>query len=391
MPAPSVRIEPVTTWRLRRAFVDLPWSIYRDDPNWIAPLKWEQRRFLSPRHPFRRHGEAQAFLAFHGNRPVGRILVSDDPNYNQLHRTNLGAVGMFECADGGGGQVARALLHAAAKWLALRGRTRLLGPLDFSTNYPCGLLVDGFDTPPVLMMSHHRPTYAAMLESAGLTKARDLFCFRTHGLTDDTRQWLARASELTQQSSVTIRHLDRRRWRREIELCRTVYHQAWRNNWGFVPMTDAEFAALARDLRFFADERLLLLAEADGQPVGLSLIVPDLNEAIRPLNGRLFRFGLPLGLWQLKRNLRHVRGTRSMILGVLPAWQRLGVGAKLILATLDHVKQSGRYDHVEMGWILEDNHAMLNPLRRLGFIRSKTYRIYEAELGSLMSPEPRTQ
>lgn len=377
--APRVTVEPVRTAADLTAFVDLPWQIYRDDPHWVPPLKREVHAFLDRRrHPFYRHGEARLFLARLNGQVVGRILASDDPRHNEEHGTNLGCFGMFESIDDQ--EVADALLEAAADWLRLRGRTEVMGPIDYSTNYPCGLLVDGFDTPPRVMMNHHPPYYARLLEHAGLEKAKDLYAWWFNDPGDAINEWRGRVEKLAARFNVTVRSVRLSDYDREIERCKRVYNEAWEKSWGFVKMTDAEFDHLAAQIKQLRAPQMLKLAEVDGQPVGLSVTMPDLNEAIKPLDGRLTRWGLPIGLARLIYRLPRVKTARMAVLGVLEGYRRRGVGELLILSTLDDGKHLMGYHSAELGWTLEDNHLVNRTVERVGGRRYKTYRIYHRPL-----------
>lgn len=372
----DLRICEARTRRLRDAFIRLPWAIYAGDAHWVPPLIMERREFIDPqRHPFYLHGAAAPLLAFRGDKVVGRVLVSDDPNYNREHQSKVGCFGMFETIDDE--QVARALLDAAADWLRARGRDCLRGPIDYSLNYTCGLLVDGFDSPPRLMMGHNPPYYEKLLLAWGLQKAKDLYAWWYDDASDMLKVWGHRAEHLAARGRVQIRAMNFADLDAEIERCKTVYNAAWQRNWGFVKMTDAEFRHLAGQLKMIAIPELLLLAEVDGEPVGFSLTLPDLNEAIRPLNGRIFRWGLPVGLVQLYFSRRRVRTARMMALGILEPFRRRGVAEMLILRTLEYAKQQAGFTAAELGWTLEDNDLINHTIEAVGGRRYKTYRIYE--------------
>jgi GNAT superfamily N-acetyltransferase len=372
----NVRICQAQGRRLREAFVRFPWKVYATDPHWVPPLLMERREFINPkRHPFYLHGAAEPLLAFRGDQVVGRVLVSDDPNFNREHQANVGCFGMFECIDDV--HVARALLDASADWLRSRGRSLMRGPIDYSLNYACGLLVDGFDHPPRLMMGHNPPYYERLLTACGLVKAKDLFAWWFDDSNDMLAVWGRRAERLAARGRVQIRPLDFARLGEEIERCKAVYNAAWVRNWGFVKMTDAEFHHLAKHLKVIAMPELLLLAEVDGEPVGFSMTLPDLNEAIRPLNGRIFRWGLPVGLVQLYRNRRRVRTGRLMALGILEAYRRRGVAELLILRTLEYGKHQAGFTGAELSWTLEDNDLINRTIEAVGGHRYKTYRIFE--------------
>jgi GNAT superfamily N-acetyltransferase len=361
---------------LRDAFVRFPWAIYASDRYWAPPLLMERREFIDPkRHPFYLHGAAAPLLAFRGNEIVGRVLVSDDPHYNREHQSNIGCFGMFESIDDE--QVARALLDAAADWLRARGRDTLRGPIDYSLNYACGLLVDGFDSPPRIMMGHNPPYYERLLLACGLQKAKDLYAWWYDDSNDMLKVWGQRAERLAARGRVQVRSMNLADLDAEIERCKAVYNAAWQSNWGFVKMTDAEFKHLAKQLKMIAIAELLLLAEVDGEPVGFSLTLPDLNEAIRPLNGRIFRWGLPIGLAQLYFSRRRVKTARLMALGILEPFRRRGVAELLILRTLEYGKHQVGFTGAELGWTLEDNDLINRTIEAVGARRYKTYRIYE--------------
>ena len=374
-----VCVRQVQSTRDRDAFVHLPWTIYRDDPQWVAPLLAERKEFINPRvHPFYRHGAAVQFVAARGGRIVGRIQASDDPHYNAEHGSNLGCFGMFESIDDE--EVAQALVEAAAAWLRARGRTQLMGPIDYSTNYACGLLVDGFDSPPRIMMNHNPPYYAGLLEACGLSKAKDLYSWWFDDRRDMLAAWRDKAERLAARGGFAIRAFRMSDFDAEIERCKQVYNAAWERNWGFVKMSDAEFAYLAKHLRQLALCELLLLAEVDGRPVGFSMTLPDLNEAIRPLDGRLFRWGLPIGLVRLVYNLRRVKTARLLTLGVVEGFRRRGIAELLILRTLDYGKHVAGFTGAELGWTLEDNDLINRTILAVGGERYKTYRIYQRDI-----------
>jgi len=374
-----VEVREVTTRRELDQFVKLPWPIYAGDPHWVPPLLIEVKEFLNrKKHPFYLHGDATQFLALRGGAAVGRILVSDDPNFNQAHGTNLGCFGLFESVDDP--RVAQALLAAAAEWLRAKGRTAILGPIDYSMNYPCGLLLEGFDTPPRIMMNHHPPYYAALLESCGLAKAKDLYGWWFADPYDMVSQWRRRAEWLARRGRVTVRAFRKRDFEADVQRARDVYCSAYEKNWGFVRLTDAEFRYLARQLARIAVPEMVLLAEADGKPVGFSITLPDVNEAIRPLDGRLTTLGLPIGLARLLLRFPKIKTARMLVLVVLEGYRRRGVSELLILHTLDYGKNVLGYTAAELSWTLEDNDLINRTIEAVGGRRYKTYRIYEKDI-----------
>jgi len=374
----SVEVCQVGNRRQRDQFLRFPWSIYRNDPVWVPPLLAERKEFLSTRkHPFFRHGAAVQFLAMADGQPVGRVLASDDPNYNAAHGTNTGCFGMFECIDDPG--VAQALLDAAAGWLAARGRTQIMGPIDYSTNYACGLLIEGFETPPRVLMNHNPLYYVRLLENWGLRKAKDLYGWSFVISDYPTRKFGRVADRIARRGKVTIRPFNLKDKAAEIERCRAVYNAAWQSNWGFVRMSDPEFDHFANGLTQLVSPQLLLLAEADGKPVGLSLTLPDFNEAMRPLNGRLFKWGLPLGLLRFMLNCRKLHACRLVALGVVEEYRRRGLSELLIMRAAENARQQG-ITWAELGWTLEDNFAINHAIEAIGGVRYKTFRIYEKSL-----------
>jgi len=360
-------------------FIDVPGRIYVEDPHWVPPLRFEVKEFLDRRkHPFYLHGDAAQFVALRGGTPVGRILVSDDPLYNQQHAANAGQFGMFECVDDR--ETAHALLDAAADWLRRRGRCGILGPTDYSTNYPCGLLIEGFDTPPRIMMNHGRPYYAGLLQSWGLTKAKDLCAWWFVDPYDMISKWRTRAKQITRRGGIVVRPFRRDDFQAEVERCAAVYNASMEENWGFVKLTNAEFSYFAKRMARVAPVEQVLLAECEGQPVGFSITLPDMNEAIRPLNGRLTKFGLPINLLRLAYRTRHIKTARMAVLDIVPRYRRRGIAELLILRTLDYGKNVLGYTGAELSWTLEDNVLVNRTIEAVGGRRYKTYRIYQKEI-----------
>jgi GNAT superfamily N-acetyltransferase len=377
--AAPVSVHAIASRRDVAEFIELPKRIHQRDANWVAPLDMQVREFLDPKkHPFYKHGAAQAFLARRDGQVVGRIVVSDDPAYNKVHGTNLGCFGMFEVIDDV--RTARALLDRASAWLRARGRTQIMGPVDYSTNYPCGLLVDGFDTPPVVMMNHQPAYYERLFKRYGLEKAKDLYAWwfsREHNM---DAAWSDRVTRLTERYQVKVRPLDMNDFDAEIARCKQIYHQSLEQNWGFVKMSDAEFDHLARDLKRLAEPELVQFAEVDGKPVGVSITLPNINEAIQPLGGRLMNGGLPIGLIRLACRLKKIRTGRLAVLGVVPGYRKRGVAESLIWQTLRAGLDKFDYHGAELSWTLEDNTLVNRMIERVGGKKYKTYRIFSKSL-----------
>jgi GNAT superfamily N-acetyltransferase len=371
----TVVLEQVSSHRQRKEFVDFAWHIYEGDCSWCPPLKIEVHAAIdSRRHPFYRHGAAAQFLARRKGEVVGRVCVSDDPNYNVEHQTNVGCFGMFETIQDE--VVSQSLLNAAAGWLRERGRTSIMGPIDYSTNYPTGLLIAGFDMPQRVMMNHNPPYYAELLEQWGLHKAKDLYAWWFDTSNSELDKWTSRAARLAHRG-LTIRHIRFDDFDNEVERCLTVYNQAWENLWGFVKMTREEFRHMAYQLKRIAVPELLLLAEVDSQPIGFCITLPDFNEAIRPLNGRLTWCGIPTGLFKLLRRMKKLRTGRMVTLGVLPGFRRRGIAELLILQAFQYAKHQLKYSGAELSWTLEDNDLINRTIEAVGGQIYKRYRIYE--------------
>lgn len=370
-----LEIRPVETSRDLDQFLGVPWRIYQGDPQWVPPLLLDQKEFLDRRkHPFYLHGAATQFIALRDGVPLGRILVSDDPNYNKEQQSNLGCFGMFESADDP--EMAGALLDAATGWLRARGRSSILGPIDYSLNYACGLLVDGFYTPPRILGNHHRPYYGPLLESCGLSKAKDLFSWWFTDRNDMVSKWRDRVDRIQRRGKFIVRPFCEKNFDAEVERCKAVYNGSMKDNWGFVSLSDAEFRYMAKRMATLADANLVLLAEVDDQPVGFSITLPDINEALLPLNGRLTNFGIPFNLVRLLYRRRHIKTARMVVLDVMEQYRRRGIAEMLILQTLDYGKNKLGYTAAELGWTLEDNDMVSRTIESVGARRYKLYRIY---------------
>lgn len=374
-----VTVESVKSRQQMAEFIQLPKRLHSNDPHWVAQLDLQVKQFLDRRkHPFYQHGDAEAFLAKRNGKTVGRILASDDSRYNSLHGSNVGCFGLLETIDDQ--RTCRTLLNAATRWLKARGRTELLGPIDYSTNYPTGLLVDGFNTPPSVMMNHNPQYYQRLISGCGLTKAKDLYAwwFDSDNQLDAT--WRERVNKLTNRYRVRVRPISFKDFDAEMARCKAIYNESFEANWGFVKMTDAEFDHLAKDLKQMAVPDLIQLAEVDGQPVGLSITLPNLNEAIQPLGGRLTTAGIPIGLLRLMYRLKKVKTGRLAVLGVVPGYRRRGVAEALIQQTFETGFDKLGYRGAELGWTLEDNVLVNRMIERVGGRHYKTYRIYRKDL-----------
>ena len=359
-----------------KPFIDLAWTLNQHDPNWVPPLRMSVATVLDrKKHPFHRHADVAYFLAERGGRAVGRIAAIVNRRHNEFHEERTGFFGFFECEDDSA--TARALLERAAEWLRARGMETLRGPTDLSTNEEAsspGILIDGFDTPPMIQMSHNPPYYEALMEGAALEKDKDVVAIWLEG--DPPARIVRGFKTAMKRNDVTIRPLNMKRFKEEIDLFKRLYNSAWSRNWGFVPMTDAEFDHLAKEFRPVVDPDLCLVAEVKGEPVGFSLSLPDINQALRHIpNGRL----LPFGVFKLLWHQRKIRGLRVITLGFIPAYQHLGLGPALYLRTWETGMRKG-YTYGEASWVLEDNREMIRMLERMGGREYRRYRIYRKAL-----------
>ena len=375
--ARDVRIREIPRGASMKPFIDLSWKINAADPQWVPPLRMALEPVLDrDKHPFHQHADVAYFLAERGTEVVGRVAACVNHQYNQYHDDRLGFFGFFECVDDAG--VAGALLDTAAQWLRARGRDRMRGPMNFSTNDEFsspGVLIDGFDTPPTVMMSHNLPYYAGLMDAAGMEKAKDLVAY---WIPDRIPERLRNAMErLAQRAGVNIRSVRMKDLQAEVRRVQEVYNAAWSQNWGFVPMTEAEFNHMAKEMKPVVDADLVLLAEkADGEPIGFLLALPDLNRAFKHLpDGRLFPFGLFKFLWQKRK----IDTARLLTLGLKPGYQHLGLGAAMYTRLLQIGVAKG-YTGAEGSWILEDNHEMCTALEKLGATMNKRYRVYDRVL-----------
>ena len=373
----KIEVSEVRSRAERNAFIRFPWRIYSNDPVWVPPLIIERKAFLNrKRHPFYKHGDAALFLARKNGEIIGRIMASDDPNYNALHRSNAGCFGLFECTNDR--DVAAALFERAASWLREKGRTEVMGPIDYSTNYVCGLLIDGFQFPPTILTAHNPPYYRELIESCGFTKAKDWYAWWF----SEYREPAARLHKVAQARAsslrATIRPVNLRELKQESELLRVIYNQAWEKNWGFVPFTEAEFEHLAGEMKPLVVPEGALIAEVGDEPIGFVIGVPDINVALRHINGRLTRFGFPIGLLKLLYYRTKIRTARLIALGVAEKYRRAGIAEMLVLQVMTEGLRRGFKGELSM--TLEDNFMVNRFIEAMGADRYKTYRIYRKQL-----------
>jgi len=358
-------------------FIKLPWRLYRNSPRWVPPLISERKHHLDrDKNPFFQHAEAEYFLAWRDGEPVGRISAQVDQRLNEFQHNDWGLWGFFEAEDDP--EIANALLSTAEAWLRERGRDNMVGPMDFTTNHECGLLVEGFERPPQILENWHHPYYGALIEGYGLTKVMDLYKWELD--IADREKMLPIMFELADQVEpkygVKVRPMRKRDFENEVRAFMEVYNSAWEHNWGFVPLTDAELESYAKELRPILDENWAWIAESeDGKVVGAALSIPDYNQVLAKLNGRLLPFGWAKAL--LAR--RKIDSVRVFALGVKRDWQHTGVAAKFYV---EHFNSASRTPQTwgEMGWILETNTGMNRGMEAMNGRIVKRYRLYEKPL-----------
>ena len=376
----TLEVSPVSNGADLKAFMKLPWRLYKNDPQWVPPLLGELEKVLDPRkkHPFHEHAETALFLARRNGEFVGRISASINHLANDFHESKTGNFGFFECIDDV--EVARALLDTAFEWNAKRGMTALQGPMNFSTNEEFaspGILVDGFDRPPAIMMAHNPPYYQRLLEECGFSKAKDLLSYWME-LHEPPARLVKGIARIKASQNVTIRPLNMKDLEADIGRVKEIYNAAWERNWGFVPMTDAEFDYMGKSMKPIVDPNLCAIAEIDGEPAAFILQLPDLNRAFKHMNGKLLPFGWAKFLWYKRR----IDTSRVLTLGVKPEHRKKGLDSMLIVHLCEQGQKSG-YPRGECSWILEDNLAMRHALERLDGYVFKTYRVYEKAIAAL--------
>lgn len=376
--ARAFRVLPVDTSRRRNDFLRLPAHLYARDPHWIPPLEFELRERIWGNNPYLKHASVQAWVAYDAeDRPVGRITAQWDLLHQETHGDQRGAFGLFEADEDPA--IAGALFDVATAWLKTQGAKRLRGPLNLSVNEECGLLVEGFDSPPCVMMGHALPRYDATLRSVGLQPAKDLLAYRV--APDFEAPRVMRRLAEAGGASVKVRSLDTRNRARELALIRDIFNDAWSRNFGFVPFTEAEFEDVGRMVTLLSPSDYVQIAEVNDVPVAFIVAMPNINEITCRLGGKLLPLGWLKLLWGLK--IRHPRSARVPLMGVRQSYQHSRLGPGLAFLVIDAVRKSlcarGVRD-VEMSWILEDNSGMRSIIEAIGGQLYKRYRLYDMEL-----------
>ena len=372
-----LQVYPVNDRRQLRQFIRLPWSIYSNDPVWVPPLLLERKEHLSPHNPYFDHAQYQSWIAHRDGNAVGRISAQIDQLHLDHHQENEGFFGMIEAEDNP--KTFKKLLDTAETWLRENGMRRILGPYNLSINQESGLLVDGFDTPPCMMMGHARPYYRTRIEENGYQKAKDLLAYIIDSNFDHPPA--IKAVVKRAKKRVTVRSLRKSHYDEDMKIVENIFNDAWSENWGFIPYTEAEFKQLAKDFKLILDFNLLKIAEVDGVPAAFMATVPNINEAIHDLNGRLLPFGWLKLLWRLK--VRYPQTARIPFMCVRKQYHGSLLGAALAFMVIIDGQPYGikrGIKKVELSWILEDNTGTRDIIESLGAVVYKRYRIYSKDL-----------
>jgi GNAT superfamily N-acetyltransferase len=371
---PQVDVSEIESPAELKQFILLPNRLYKNDPNYVAPLISERLEFFDrEKNPFFKTSKVKLFLARRDGKVVGRIAICVNYDHNEFHAEQTGFFGFFDCGDDY--EVASTMLKVAMITLKKEGMTKMRGPMNFSTNHECGFLVEGFDSPPVVMMTYNPPYLPQLAEKFGLKKAMDLLAYKLTEEDGISERIEKVVTKLQERASIKIRTLDMKNFDREVQLVRQVYNGAWENNWGFVPLSEAEFEYTARNLKQVVEPDLVFIAEHEGRPVAFSLALPDVNQALRYLNGRLFPFGIFKILWHTKiRN--KIDQVRLVTFGVIPEFQKRGIDSMMYLATWKSGVAKG-YRRAELSWILENNDLMRRGVEQMNAHVYKRYRVVE--------------
>ncbi len=360
-------------------FIKFPWEIYKGYDNWVPPLIYDVRKNLDTvKNPFYKHAKIQLFLALDGKTIVGRIAAIVNDNHNKKYNDKVGFFGYFESINSK--EVSIALFEAAGNWLKENGMDTIRGPINLSINDEVGLLAEGYDTPPVLLMTYNPPYYEKLITDYGFTKAKELYAyiFGEQHFDSNTKslEKLQRVSDIViKRDNIKIRKIVLKNLESELMKVMKVYNSAWIDNWGSVQMTEEEFKFVASSLKPLVDEDIVYFAEVNGEPVGFSLSLPDYNQIFRHINGKL----LPFGWYKILTGRKKINAIRVMIMGIVPEYQRKGIEAVFINNTIK-IGTSKGYKNAEISWVLEDNVPMVQTAINLGAEKYKTYRIYDKQI-----------
>lgn len=358
-------------------FIDLPYRLYKDNPNWCPPIRIERKAFFSRKNSFMSHSEVNYFVAYENGQPVGRVTAHKDEIYNRQYRTQQGFFGFFECYENL--ETAGKLMAACENWARAQGMNSLLGPINFSTNHEIGFLIKGFDTPPMIMMPYTKEYYPGIMFKLGYAKEKELIAYslnRTHTLPDFFVN-LADKIARDYQDTVKIRTFHMNKLKSELKILLDIYNSAWSKNWGFVPMTDEEISDIARQIKFFANPDFIYILYKDDKPAAFLLALPDINEIlIKIKNGKLY----PTGWFRLLFQRKHIKSGRVLLMGVRREFRNQGLDVLLYYQLLNDGLEKTSVEKIELSWILEDNKAMVSILKNLQADPYKRYLILKKML-----------
>lgn len=382
MTQPSLEILPVTTGQDRKQFVEIPRRLFADDPCWVPPLAFEVNERLSPKkNPYFDHAQLQAWIARRGGAPVGRITAQVDQVAIREEGRPIGHFGFFDVAEGDE-EAAAALLKTAEDWLKAKGMAHVMGPYNPTVNEEPGILVDGFDEPAMMLMAHSRPDYQGLVEANGYEGIKDLYAYHLDIRGEILPPQLKRMTERVQDSGkLTLRQVRMDHYEEDLGIILDIFNDAWSDNWGFLPMTDAELKHTADGLKMLIRPDISMIAEHEGRPIAMMVTLPNLNEILKAIDGRLLPFGWARLAWWLK--VGPVRTVRVPLMGVLKEFQNGTLGAAASLSLIESIRQNAARKGVcfaELSWILDDNLRMQGILEKIGSRLYKTYRIYAKDL-----------
>jgi GNAT superfamily N-acetyltransferase len=361
--------------RERRQFINFPYKHYKTDKYWVPPLKLEQKDLINTKkNPFFNNADIALFIILRNGEVCGRIAAIEDQRYNKYHETKTGFFGFFECIEDQ--NVAGQLIEVATEWLKDRGLTEVMGPASPGMMDEIGVLVDGFEYYPSILMPYNKPYYNDLLEAEGFQKEMDLYAFRVTQQEIGLERFQRAKRVLTKRyPDLKIRQVDLKNIDQEVKIVRHIFNSAWSGNWGFIPLTEEEFDSLAKDLKMILDPKYGHIAEMNGEPVAFSIALPDLNQAFKHMNGKL----LPIGIFKLLWFQRKINRIRTALMGVLPKYRGKGIDSLLHLKAIENGIENGMQSS-ELGWVLESNKNMIHVAERLGAHIEKTYRMYSKEL-----------
>jgi len=374
----ALEIREVTGRKALNAFIRVPWTIYKDDPNWIPPLLAERKGALSAKHPYFKHAKWCAWIAYRNGEPVGRISAQIDDLHLKQHDTKTGFFGLIEAIDDP--EVFSALFQTAETWLRDQGMREVIGPFNLSINQDLGVLVEGFDSPPYVMTGHAPTYYGGAIEACGYRPVQDLLAYGLDGGTLAIPR-VMRALIERSGDRIKVRSLGSKPKKIELESMRDIFNDAWKNNWNFTPFTPEEFNLIGKELLLAAPKNFIQIAEVDGQDSAFIVLLPNINEAIADLDGRLLPVGWAKLFWRLKKGFP--KSARVALMGVREKYQNTRFGPALAYMIINEVMEAGKakgLERVEMSWILDHNHGVRNIIESVGGQITKRYRMYEKEL-----------